>query len=64
MCPQKEGIAFVCELCKKHHKDVGLISSVENGRSEEVSAYAELNTDSSDAKISPHVPEKQGKDCI
>ncbi|EXB60958.1 hypothetical protein L484_007274 [Morus notabilis] len=56
---QKEGIAFVCELCKKHHKDVGLISSVENGRSEEVSAYAELNTDSADAKISPHVPEKQ-----
>ncbi|KAF4347253.1 hypothetical protein G4B88_015763 [Cannabis sativa] len=58
---QKESFASVCELCKKHGKDVGLISSVENGRSDETSAQCELKALSSDAKLLPHTSPRQGK---
>ncbi|XP_062081815.1 rhodanese-like domain-containing protein 6 isoform X2 [Humulus lupulus] len=56
---QKESFASVCELCKKHGKDVGLISSVENGRSDEMSAQSELKAVSSNAKLSPHMSPRQ-----
>lgn len=64
MCPQKESSVFVCELCKKHGKYITLGSSVENGRSEEISALAGLNTDPLDANLSSNVPQRQGKVCI
>lgn len=59
---QKEGFASVCELCKKHGKDAGL--KVENGRSEEMSAQTGLKTVPSDAKLSPHITQRQGKVCV
>lgn len=56
---RKESSVFVCELCKKHGKYIASGSSVENGRSEEISALAELNTDPLDANLSSNVPQRQ-----
>ncbi|KAL5580374.1 hypothetical protein UlMin_012816, partial [Ulmus minor] len=57
----QKGSTLVCELCQKHGKEVELVSSVESGRSNTISAQTELKTVSSDANPSPHLSWRQGK---
>ncbi|XP_060667938.1 rhodanese-like domain-containing protein 6 [Ziziphus jujuba] len=58
---QKDSSTFVCELCQKHGKDVGLISFNVNGKPDAMSPQADDKTVSPDSKLSLHLPGRQGK---
>lgn len=61
---QKQGPLYVCELCQKHGKAVGSISSIEESKSRVTSLPTELTIVSTGPLSSPQLPCRHGKVCI